>query len=745
MQCQIISNQELQTKIVETQDITEWQEREKCLRKQNQALMQLAKSKIFQQSDLHTAVKEITEEAAKALDVERVSVWLYDLEYTKLECIDLYVRSTKHHSSGEILEKSNYPAYFQALEEECIIASHNPFNNKRTQEISESYLTVLNIKSILNSPIILRDHLVGVLCHEHLGTERKWTLEEENFAVLMADFVKLAIEATERNIKQEVLAQREERFRAIFEHSSMGIVIVDIGGRIVDTNPLLEQILGYSQEELYGKNLMDYLNDQEKKLDFGQKLVSEIFSQKTNSAESNATSQYQKSVTKYTLKTEKVFLHKNGQVVWTYLNISLMKNKNGEAEFFLVMIEDISERKKTELKLNNSKKEAETGNQAKSEFLATMSHELRTPLNTIMGLAQLLLEENVGNLNNKQKEYVSYIYANGEELLTLINDILDLSQMEVGKEQLLLLPLHVHQLCDAVIATVRDRALEKGLALTTEIDKSVDILIGDERRVKQMLLNLLTNAIKFTSAGKVSLEVKKVSEGILFTIADTGIGIDPSQFKFLFQPFKQLDSQLNRQYEGTGLGLALTRKLARLHGGDVTVESALGEGSRFILFLPNQLPQGELRTREQDETLKVNSSSSLALTSTAKRILLIENEEHTGTLLQDYLHIIGYHVERKEDSKDLLRWVQSRQPDLIFLNMEFLENLLGENWLNNLRQQPDLEDVPVVIMMPISTVREQKNIINQQEAQVKQFGVIEYISKPIGIVQLESILVKYLH
>jgi PAS domain S-box-containing protein len=745
MQCQIISNQELQTKIVETQDITEWQERENCLRKQNQALMQLAKSKIFQQSDLHTAVKEITEEAAKALDVERVSVWLYDLEYTKLECIDLYVRSTKHHSFGGILEKSNYPAYFQALEEECIIASHNPSNDKRTQELSEFYLTVLNIKSILNLPILLRDNLVGVLCHEHLGTERKWTLEEENFAVFMADFVKLAIEATERNIKHEVLAQREERFRAIFEHSSMGIVIVDIAGRIVDTNPLLEQILGYSQEELYGKNLMDYLNDQEKKLDFGQKLVSEIFSQKTDSAESNATSQYQKSVTKYTLKTEKVFLHKNCQVVWTYLNISLMKNKNGEAEFFLVMIEDISERKKTELKLNNSKKEAETGNQAKSEFLATMSHELRTPLNTIMGLAQLLLEENVGNLNNKQKEYVSYIYANGEELLTLINDILDLSQMEADKEQLLLLPLHVQQLCDAVIATVRDRALEKGLALTTEIDKSVDILIGDERRVKQMLLNLLTNAIKFTSAGKVSLEVKKVFEGILFTIADTGIGIDPSKFKFLFQPFKQLDSQLNRQYEGTGLGLALTRKLARLHGGDVTVESALGEGSRFILFLPNQLPQGELRTREKGETLEVNSSSSLALTSTAKRILLIENEEHTGKLLQDYLHIIGYHVERKKDSKDLLRWVQSRQPDLIFLNIGFLENLLGENWLNNLRQQPDLEDVPVVIMMPINTVREQKNIINQQEAQVKQSGVIEYINKPIGIIQLESILVKYLH
>ncbi len=139
-----------------------------------------------------------------------------------------------------------------------------------------------------------------------------------------------------------------------------------------------------------------------------------------------------------------------------------------------------------------------------------------------------------------------------------------------------------------VISTVYDQALEKGLQLITKIDPKADICIADERRVKQMLLNLLTNAIKFTPAGYVSLSVQKISQGITFTVADSGIGIDVNQLQFLFQPFKQLDSRLNRQYEGTGLGLALTRKLARLHGGDVTVESTLGEGSRFTLFLPNQ-------------------------------------------------------------------------------------------------------------------------------------------------------------
>lgn len=283
---------------------------------------------------------------------------------------------------------------------------------------------------------------------------------------------------------------------------------------------------------------------------------------------------------------ERCCLHQNGSLVWTHICVSVIPNSNGEAEFFLTMIEDITERKETELKLRASQEAAEAASRAKNEFLATMSHELRTPLNAIMGLSQLLQQEIVGSLNEKQNEYVSCIYSSGEHLLALINDILDLSKIEAAKEELSLSPLPVSDLCNYAIWTVRDRASEKGLQLTCKIDVEEDICVGDERRIKQMLLNLLTNAIKFTPAGQVSLVVKKVPQGITFTVSDTGIGIDSNQFQFLFEPFKQLDSRLNRKYEGSGLGLALTRKLARLHGGDVTVISTLGEGSQFTLFLP---------------------------------------------------------------------------------------------------------------------------------------------------------------
>ncbi|WP_339375772.1 PAS domain S-box protein [Calothrix sp. NIES-2098] len=583
LQGKIISYAGQKMHVVAARDITERKQsqetlqiREHARRKQSQTLVQLARSKRFQQGNLNAAFQEITEAAARTLSVQRVGVWLYTEDHSTLECVDLYDVRTKEHSSGLSLSKANCPDYFQALEEERSIAAHDAINDTRTQELSQSYLSVLGITSLLNAPIWLGGRLVGVVSHEHFGEVRQWTLEEENFAGSIADFVTLAIEASERNAAEAALRQSEAQFRAIFECSSIGIGLIDMKAQIVDANPALCQMLGYSREELCSKRFTDYVSPQKGDLDLLRQLLSGIRSDPEQLVE------------RHRIEMEKLFLHKEGRLVWTHLSVSVIPDSNGNPEFFLTILEDITERKQTELKLRASQAAAEAGSRAKSEFLATMSHELRTPLNAIMGLSQLLQQEMVGQLNEKQKEYISCVYSSGEHLLALINDILDLSKVEAGKEELLLLPLLVTDVCNSVISTVSDQTLEKGLQLTSKIDPQADICVADERRIKQMLLNLLTNAIKFTPAGQVSLEVKKVSNGITFTVADTGIGIDANQFQFLFEPFKQLDSRLNRQYEGTGLGLALTRKLARLHGGDVTVESTLGEGSKFTLFLPEQ-------------------------------------------------------------------------------------------------------------------------------------------------------------
>ncbi|RCJ27242.1 hybrid sensor histidine kinase/response regulator [Nostoc minutum NIES-26] len=695
------------------------QSKENERRKHSQTLVQLARKKTFQQGNLNAALKEITEVAARTLSVQRVGVWLYNQDRSAIECIDLYDASQKEHIFGRSLLKVNYPAYFQALEEERSIAIHDVINDKRTHELAASYLSVFGITSLLNVPIWLEGNLVGAICHEHFGDIRQWTLEEENFAGSIADFVTLAIEVCERNAVHKALLTSEAQFRAIFERSTIGIGLIDMKAQIVDINPALSQMLGYSCQELCGKRFIDYISHQRGDLALYRQLISGM------QADANQL------VTKHRIEIERHFLHKDGGLVRTHLSISMIPGCNGEPEFFLAMIEDITERKQTESKLRASQAAAEAGSRAKSEFLATMSHELRTPLNAIMGLSQLLQQEMVGSLNEKQKEYISCMYSSGEHLLAVINDILDLSKVEAGKEELSLMPLSVPELCNYVLSTVRDRAVEKGLLFTSKIHPKADICIADARRIKQMLLNLLTNAVKFTPAGRVSLEVKKVPEGITFTVADTGIGIDSNQFQFLFEPFKQLDSRLNRQYEGTGLGLALTRKLARLHGGDVTVVSTLGEGSEFTLFLPDRMDEKE---REDQGDRGVISSSSVPIAK--KRILLVGQEENAAIFLQDYLQIIGYQVDWLNNGNSFLEQVRTLKPDLILLDGDLVEGFTSWDLLKLLRKEPDLQQLPVVMTSANQPALQKVNDL--------QTGANEYLLKPIRIAQLETMLREYL-
>ncbi|PPS42396.1 hypothetical protein B1A85_14255 [Chroococcidiopsis sp. TS-821] len=236
--------------------------------------------------------------------------------------------------------------------------------------------------------------------------------------------------------------------------------------------------------------------------------------------------------------------------------------------------------------LEQEKQLSEAANRAKTEFLSNISHELRTPLTGILGFSSVLLEQVFGSLNAKQIQYLELIASSGRHLLELINDLLDMTKIEAAKEELHFERVSVAEIADACISLFQERAREQGLKLELHIAPNVTDCIADKRRLKQILVNLLANAIKFTESGSVTLNITQTATEIQFSVIDTGIGISQEDLAKLFQPFQQLDSGLNRKYEGTGLGLALSRKLAQLHNGDLTVESELGRGSCFTLHLP---------------------------------------------------------------------------------------------------------------------------------------------------------------
>ena len=229
----------------------------------------------------------------------------------------------------------------------------------------------------------------------------------------------------------------------------------------------------------------------------------------------------------------------------------------------------------------------EVASRHKSEFLANMSHELRTPLNAVIGFSEVLQERMFGELNDKQAEYVQDILASGRHLLSLINDILDLSKVEAGRMELELAPFHLPAALESALTLLRERATRHGVTLGLEVDERLAEFVGDERKIRQVVLNLLSNAVKFTPEGG-RVEVRAVLEDAVarISVTDTGAGIAAEDQAKIFEAFSQVGTDAARKHEGTGLGLTLTRRFVELHGGVISVESAVGEGSTFAFTLP---------------------------------------------------------------------------------------------------------------------------------------------------------------
>ncbi|MBU6481167.1 MAG: response regulator [Nitrospirae bacterium] len=549
-------------------------ERARVLEQQQLALCELAKHDTIYAGDLAETLRMITETGSRVLGVERTSIWTLNEQGTALELLDLYERTPNRHITGFTLAAQDYPSYFQAIaHEEHAIAAHDAHVDVRTREFSQSYLTPLGIGAMLDAPVRRRGHVIGVLCHEHIGGPRPWTTEEVYFSSSLATFITLALEAHQRR----------------------------------------------------------------------------------------------------------------------------------EAEQALVL----------------AKEGAEVASRAKSEFLASVSHEIRTPMNAIIGMADLLWET---DLAPDQRKYLRIFRRASSNLLSLINDVLDLSKVEAGHLELDSTDFDLSDLVEKAIEILAMRANEKGLELACHLSPDVPrAVIGDPNRLHQILINLISNAIKFTDSGSVAVRVTQDPEhptpgAIRFSISDTGIGIPSDKLAAIFESFTQAHASITRKYGGTGLGLTISRQLAELMNGRIWVESTLGEGSTFHCCV--QLAIQSSPTPTQDH-VPVNLQGV--------RTLVADDHATNRLILRETLAALGAQVtDTASGHEAIAEWrrafTSARPYQLLLLDCRMPE-MDGFQVAEEIRRTSPLQDLTIVMLA--------SNHWADDIARTYDMGLGGYLIKPI--------------
>jgi signal transduction histidine kinase/ActR/RegA family two-component response regulator len=393
----------------------------------------------------------------------------------------------------------------------------------------------------------------------------------------------------------------------------------------------------------------------------------------------------------------------------------------------------VSMRTEELLQTNN---ELEHANHAKDEFLATMSHELRAPLNSILGLSEILLEQRIGSLNTKQQKSLQTIETSGQHLLELISDVLDLSKIEAGKLDFYPQTVDVDALCRSSLAFVGEQAMRKSIDISLENEDMGLKIYADPRRLKQILVNLLTNAIKFTlEQGQVSLQVHANAEDdlIQFSVTDNGIGIAPEDLQQLFKPFVQVDSSLTRQFEGTGLGLALVQKLTDLHGGSVQVESEVEVGSCFtinipwgkdIVTQPKIIESGnELRVGAGTGELKQAARETLD----QGKVLLVEDNVANILTIGDYLESYSYQVVTAHNGLEAIEKAEETNPNIILMDIQ-MPIMDGLEAIRRLRTNPRFKTTPIIALTAMAMPGDRERCL--------EAGANEYMSKPVSLKKL---------
>ncbi|MBD1914590.1 MULTISPECIES: PAS domain S-box protein [Cyanophyceae] len=430
------------------------------------------------------------------------------------------------------------------------------------------------------------------------------------------------------------------------------------------------------------------------------------------------------------------FRHRDGHYLWVQDEARVAYDIYGEPQEVIGYLANITDRKCAEERLRQTNAELLRATRLKDEFLANMSHELRTPLNAILGMTEGLQEQVFGAINERQLKALTIVETSASHLLALINDILDMAKIESGQITLHMAPTAIAPLCHSSLTFVQQQAHKKRIQLMDCILPNLPDLVIDERRVRQILINLLANAVKFTSeGGRVSLTVapelcqdgNAIQTVMRFTVKDTGIGIAPDNQQRLFQPFVQIDSALNRQYAGTGLGLTLVKQFTELHGGQVGLISEVGVGSSFTIDLPYEPGAGRW-TASPTPTI-TSTPEAPAIPDENPLILLASDQEAMISSVVSYLTAKGYRLLVARQGEAAIALAQAENPDLIVMDMQ-LPEVDGLEAIRRIRDEPHLADCPIIALAALASASARERCLAA--------GANQHMSRPLKLKQLAT-------
>ncbi len=585
------------------------------------------------------------------------------------------------------------------------------------------------IKSVLACPILLRGEVTGILYIDDYKP-RQFSARQKASLSLVTAIIAITLD------RFALMRGKEEyriKFSSLVESCNDIFLMTDTNGLVISCNEAATLQFGYSKDELIGKTITSLIKNGDT-----ESTVKKLLAKKTVLTELDVTVVDAKN-REFEVKLNAAQLNDRDKNFFGMLYVlhslereidlkKALEKKTRELEELNTNLEKKVLQRTDELERTN--KELERMNNLKGRFIANISHELRTPLNSILGFSDVLMEKTFGALSENQERYIKNIHSAGKHLLELINNVLDIAKIEAGKYEMVYETFRVDDLIGDVVNIMRPFADTKSIEMDVQTGEDIDLITGDRVKIKQVLYNLLSNAIKFTpEGGKVGIRAGFADsenwhqiphpEGnvdfLKFSVYDTGVGIGPEDKERIFDEFEQVDTTLSREYGGAGLGLALSRKLVELHGGTISVESNLGEGSTFTFTIPVTSPV-EAVTPEEPEAISLNFPW---MKEEAPLILVVEDDLATAELLTLHLTQAGYKVAHAYNGEEAIQKAKAMKPFAITLDV-MLPKKDGWEVLQTLKSEPSTSQIPVIM----------HSIVDNKELAFA-LGATDYLMKPL--------------